>query len=106
MHHRLLSSKKTIAFLVLGAALAVTAAPSPIQERADRFLALANAGYQGLYRVNNEAQWLAVTDGTPIHDPAPETAAKTPAPFKGKPPLITEAKKQLTHPAPPNELTG
>jgi len=31
-------------------------AASPIQERADRFLALANAGYQALYRVNSEAQ--------------------------------------------------
>ena len=30
---------------------------SAIQERADRFLALANAGYQAVYRVNSEAQW-------------------------------------------------
>jgi hypothetical protein len=33
-------------------------AASPIQERADRFLALANAGYQALFRVNSEAQWI------------------------------------------------
>jgi len=26
-------------------------APSPVQERADHFLALVNAGYQALYRV-------------------------------------------------------
>ena len=48
----------------------------PIQERADRFLALANSGYQALYRVNSEAQWLAVTDVTPAHDAAAEPAAK------------------------------
>jgi len=47
---------------------------SPIQERADRFLKLANAGYQALYRVNSEAQWLAVTDVTPEHDAAAEAA--------------------------------
>ncbi len=47
MHHRLLSLKKTVSLLVFGAALAVMAAPSPIQERADRFLALANAGLPG-----------------------------------------------------------
>jgi len=41
----LLSLRKTISFLALSVALAVTAAPSPSQERADRFLALANAGY-------------------------------------------------------------
>jgi len=40
----------------------------PIQERADRFLALANAGYQAVYRVNSETQWTAVTDVTPEHD--------------------------------------
>jgi hypothetical protein len=33
-------------------------AGSPIRERADRFLAPANAGYQALYRVNSEALWL------------------------------------------------
>jgi hypothetical protein len=43
-------------------------AVSPIQERTDRFLALANAGYQALYRVNSEAPWLAVTDVTPADD--------------------------------------
>jgi hypothetical protein len=32
-----------------------------VQERADQFLALVNAGYQSLYRVESEAQWLAAT---------------------------------------------
>jgi peptidyl-dipeptidase A len=105
MHHRLLSLKKTIPFLAVGAALAVMAAPSPVQERADRFLALANAGYQGLYRVNNEAQWLAVTDVTPLHDAAAETAAKAAAAFNGNPALINEARELLTHRAELTELT-
>jgi hypothetical protein len=39
----------------------------PAQERADRFLALANARYQALFRVNSEAQWTAVTDVTREH---------------------------------------
>jgi hypothetical protein len=51
-------------------------AASPVQERADRFLALANAGYQALYRVNSEAQWTAVTDVTPDHDAAAEATGK------------------------------
>src|SRR5436305_15219840 len=50
-------------FIVCG----LVGAPSAVQERADRFLALANAGFQGLYRVNSEAQWLAVTDVTSEH---------------------------------------
>src|SRR5215831_11945115 len=33
-----------------------TATKSAVQERADCFLALANAGYQAVYRVNSEAQ--------------------------------------------------
>ena len=36
-------------------------------ERADQFLALVNAGYQALYRVESEAQWLA---GLPFEDRA------------------------------------
>src|SRR6266480_6405605 len=106
MHHPLLSLRKTIAFLALGAALSVMAAPSPVQERADRFLALANAGYQGLYRVNNEAQWLAVTDVTPVHDAAAETAAKAAAAFNGNPALINEARDLLTHRGELNERTA
>ena len=60
-------------------------AESPIQERADRFLALANSGYQALYRVNSEAQWLAVTDVTPAHDAAAEATGKAYAAFNGNP---------------------
>ncbi|HZR04407.1 MAG TPA: hypothetical protein VFA61_01110, partial [Candidatus Udaeobacter sp.] len=56
---------------------------SPIQERADRFLALVNSGYQALYRVNSEAQWRAVTDVTPQHDAAAEATGKAYAAFNG-----------------------
>src|SRR5437773_3092987 len=105
MHHPLLSLRKTIAFLALGAALSVLAAPSPIQERADRFLALANSGYQGLYRVNSEAQWAAVTDVTPEHDAAAEATGKAYAAFNGNPAIISEARELLTHQNELNELT-
>jgi peptidyl-dipeptidase A len=105
MHHRLLSLKNTVPLLVFGVALAVIAAPSPIQERADRFLALANAGFQGLYRVNSEAQWLAVTDVTPEHDAAAEATGKAYAAFNGNPALITEARDLLTHEKELTEIT-
>src|SRR5256712_9690207 len=80
-------------------------AASPVQERADRFLKLANAGYQALYRVNSEAQWLAVTDVTPQHDAAAEATGKAYAAFNGNPALITEARELLTHQKELNELT-
>src|SRR5437879_6310444 len=70
---------------------------SPVQERADRFLKLANAGYQALFRVNSEAQWLAVTDVTPEHDAAVEATGQAYAAFNGNPALITEARDLLTH---------
>jgi peptidyl-dipeptidase A len=95
---------KTTSLLLLSATIAL-AAPSPIQERADRFLALVNASYKGLYRVSSEAQWLAVTDVTPAHDAASETAAKAAAAFNGNPAIINEAKELLTHRADLNELT-
>jgi peptidyl-dipeptidase A len=104
MHHPLLSFFKTIALLLVSVTCAL-AAPSPIQERADRFLALANAGYKGLYRVLNEAQWLAVTDVTPVHDAASEAAGKAAAAFNGNPALINEARELLTHRAELTELT-
>jgi len=66
-----------------------------VQERADQFLALVNAGYQGLYRVESEAQWLAATDVSPVHDAASETAGKARAAFVGNPALIREAKSLL-----------
>jgi peptidyl-dipeptidase A len=78
---------------------------SPIQERADRFVALANAGYQALYRVNSEAQWLAVTDVTPQHDAAAEATGKAYAAFNGNPAVISEARELLTHQKELNELT-
>src|SRR5947207_10061764 len=80
-------------------------AASPIQARADRFLALANAGYQALFRVNNEAQWLAVTDVTPAHDAAAEVGGKAAAAFNGNPAIINEARDLLTHKSDLNELT-
>jgi len=86
-------------------ACGLLAAPSPIQERADRFLALANAGFQGLYRINAEAQWLAVTDVTPEHDAAAEATGKAYAAFNGNPALITEARELLTHDKELTEIT-
>ena len=80
-------------WIVAGSAQAATA----IQDRADRFLALVNAGYQALYRVNNEAQWAASTDVTPAHDAASEVAGKAYAAFNGNPALITEARALLAH---------
>src|SRR5437016_544557 len=72
-------------------------ADTAIQERADRFLALVNAGYQALYRVNQEAQWVASTDVTPAHDAASEAAGKAYAAFNGNPALIDDAKELLSH---------
>jgi peptidyl-dipeptidase A len=67
------------------------------QDRADRFLALLNAGYQALYRVESEAQWAAATDVSPAHDAASETAGKARAAFNGNPAVINEAKELLQH---------
>src|SRR2546422_5359274 len=82
-----------------------TFAASAIQERAERFLKLANAGYQALYRINQEAQWLAVTDVTPEHDAAAAAAGKTHAAFHGKPPPNTERRGVLTPQKKINQLT-
>ena len=65
------------AFFLLPASM--FASNCPAQERAERFLSLANAGYQALYKVNSDAQWVAVTDVTPEHDAAAETAGKAAA---------------------------
>src|SRR5438876_10879476 len=78
---------------------------SPIQERADHFLSLANAGYQALYRVNSEAQWNAVTDVTPEHDAAAEATGKAYAAFNGNPAIIKEAQELLSHRGELNPLT-
>jgi len=80
-------------------------ATSPIQERADRFLALANAGYQALFRVNSEAQWNAVTDVTPEHDAAAEATGKAYAAFNGNTAIINEARELLTHQKELSEIT-
>src|ERR1700731_2768580 len=97
MHNSLSITKN---FLALSCALVFAQtgfAAMPAQERADRFLKLANAGYQALYRVNSEAQWLAVTDVTPEHDAALEAAGKAYAAFNGNPAIITETRELLTH---------
>jgi len=88
-----------------GAAPAAPTPSSPIQERADRFLTLVNAGYQALYRVNNEALWLASTDVTPAHDAAADAAGRAYAAFNGNPALINEARDLLLHRPELNELT-
>jgi peptidyl-dipeptidase A len=75
----------------------VLLAATPIQERADRFLSLVNAGYQAIYRVESEAQWKAATDVKPAHDAAAEVAGKARAAFNGNPAIITEAKELLAH---------
>lgn len=82
-----------------------TPASTPVQERADRFLALVNAGYQALYRVQQEAQWAADTDVTPAHDAAAEAAGQAYAAFNGNLVLIQEARALLEHRAELNELT-
>ncbi|MEY2504693.1 MAG: peptidyl-dipeptidase, partial [Verrucomicrobiota bacterium] len=103
MHHLSLLVR-TMALPFLGSA-ALALAASPFQERADRFLSLANAGYQGLYRVFNEAQWLAVTDVTPEHDAAVEAAGKAYAAFNGNPAIISEARELLAHEKELKEIT-
>jgi len=83
--------------LILSPSPTIAATKSPVQERADRFLALANAGYQALYRVNSEAQWVAVTDVTPEHDAAAEATGKAYAAFNGNTAIINQTSELLTH---------
>lgn len=80
------------------------AAAAPVQERADRFLSLVNAGYQALYRVESEAQWKAGTDVKPVHDAGAEVAGKARAAFNGNPAIIREARELLTQRADLTEL--
>lgn len=82
-------------FIIAGINLANAA--MTIQERADRFLELVNSGYQAISKVENEAQWRAVTDVKPEHDAAAEVAGKARAAFTGNPTLIREAKDLLKH---------
>src|SRR5882724_11909597 len=95
---------RVLLFLALPCALAA-ADRAAVQERADRFLELVNAGYQALCRVQGEAQWDASTDVTPAHDAASEVAGKAYAAFNGNPAIINEAKDLLLHRAELNELT-
>lgn len=81
------------------------AAPGPVQERADRFLALVNASYQALYTVTSEAQWAAATDVGPEHDAASAAASRAQAAFNGNPAIIGEARALLEHAAELDPLT-
>jgi peptidyl-dipeptidase A len=92
-------------FVALLWTVAAAPAATPVQERADDFLALVNAGYQALTRVDQEALWVAATDVTPAHDAASEAAGKAYAAFNGNPALINEARELLTHRAELNDLT-
>ena len=102
--HRLRFSIISLSLTIAASSFAAES-PSPVQERADRFLALTNAGYQALYRVNSEAQWNAVTDVTPQHDAAVEATGKAYAAFNGNPAIIKEAQDLLTDKAELNPLT-
>lgn len=84
-----------LTFLFAAASLAHAADISPAQERADRFLSMANASYKALYYVQSDAMWKAATDVTPAHDAASATATKALAAFVGNPALITETKELL-----------
>ena len=70
---------------------------SPLQERADRFLELANAGYQSLITIRENTDWDVSTDVTPAHEAAAEVAARAYSAFVGNPALITEARALLAH---------
>ena len=94
-----------LCFLLVPQSPASAATKSAIQERADRFLSLANAGYQAVYRVNSEAQWTAVTDVTPEHDAAAEATGKAYAAFNGNPAIIKEARVKSVRRLQPSHLT-
>lgn len=103
-----MNQRATLAGLFLAAILAagtVAGRAAPVQERADRFLSLVNASYQALSTVKGEAQWLAATDVSAVHDAASDTAGKAYAAFIGNPALIAEARDLLTHRAELSELT-
>lgn len=96
------------ALLALGLAASLplqAAQPSPLQERADRFLALANAGYQSLIALRDSTDWDLNTDITPAHEAAAETASKAYSAFVGNPALIAEARELLAHRAELDPLT-
>ena len=70
---------------------------APLQDRADRFLTLAGAGYQTLITLRENTDWDANLDVTPATQAAAETAAKAYSAFVGNPALITEARALLAH---------
>ncbi|MBK8476339.1 MAG: M2 family metallopeptidase [Opitutaceae bacterium] len=78
------------------AASALTA-PPPLQERADHFLSLFNAGYQSLIAVRESAGWDAAVDVTPAHDAAAEATSRAFAAFTGHATVIAEARALLAH---------
>ena len=82
--------------LILGVPL-LAQMTAPLQDRADRFLKVVNAGYQSLYTVASEATWAASTDVKPENDAAAEWAGRAAAAFNGNPALITEARELLAH---------
>ena len=70
-------------------------APSPLQERANHFLSLFNAGYQSLIAVREAAGWDASVDVTPAHDAAAEATSRSFAAFTGHPTVIAESRALL-----------
>ncbi len=111
--HRFRFFAVALGLTILPLSLLRAASPSPTpaagalsaQQRADEFLALVNASYQALYSVNSEAQWNAVTDVTPEHDAAMETAGRAYAAFTGNPAVIKEARELIKHKSELNDLT-
>lgn len=69
--------------------------PSALQERADHFLTLFNAGYQSLIAVREAASWDASVDVTPAHDAAAEATSRSFAAFTGHATVIAEARALL-----------
>ena len=69
----------------------------PVQERADLFLRWMNAGHLAMARVENEAQWKAVTDVTPEHQAAAAAASEAAAAFRGNAAVIREVRFLLQH---------
>jgi peptidyl-dipeptidase A len=79
--------------------------PSPLQERADLFLTLFNAGYQSLIAVREAAGWDAAVDVTPAHDAAAEAASRSFAAFTGHATIIAQARALLERRAELNPVT-
>ena len=94
-----------VAVLLATATSAFAADTNPMQERADRFLALTNSTYQALVTIEGNTIWDASTDVSPVHDAASEVGSKARAAFTGDPVLINEAKTLLLHRKELNHLT-